>query len=81
MRKFAVGTVIAGILATGGYSQAAPTDLVCADKAARNCFQDEIFLLDGNEMVTRDTGSVPVVACKASTDCYLNSSADSPTSR
>ncbi|HWA75564.1 MAG TPA: thrombospondin type 3 repeat-containing protein [Polyangiaceae bacterium] len=77
MRKFAVGTVIAGILATGGYSQAAPTDLVCADKAARNCFQDEVFLLDGNEMVTRDTGSVPVVACKASTDCYLNSSADS----
>lgn len=77
MRKLAATTVFLGALATGSFSQAAPAELVCADKAARNCFQDEVFLLDGNEMVMRDGASVPVVACKTSSDCYLNSSADS----
>jgi hypothetical protein len=69
--------VFLGALATGSLSHAAPTDLVCADKTARNCFQDEVFLLDGNEMVTRADGtSVAVASCKTSTDCYLNSTDD-----
>lgn len=76
MRKLAASTVFLGALATGSLSEAAPADLVCADKAARNCFQDEVFLLDGNEMVMRAGASVPVVVCKTSTDCYLNTTAD-----
>jgi hypothetical protein len=76
MRKLAVSTVFLGALTTGSLSQAAPADLTCKDKAERNCFVDEVFLLDGNETVMKAGAAVPVVACKTSTDCYLNSTAD-----
>jgi hypothetical protein len=69
--KLAAQTVAALLLATSGISYAAPPALVCASKSERNCFQDEVFLLDGNETVVRNGESVPLVGCKASNDCYL----------
>lgn len=76
MRKLAATTIIASVLAAVSAAGAAPAELTCANKDARNCFADEVFLLDGNELVTRGGASVPLVACKASTDCYLNSTGD-----
>jgi hypothetical protein len=64
-------TLLASVLGKSGMAYAAPPALVCADKNERNCFQDEIFLLDGNENVTRNGEAVPLVGCKASNDCYL----------
>jgi hypothetical protein len=55
---------------------AAPAALACATKDARNCFMDEIFLLDGNEAVNRTAGPVPLVSCASSTDCYITSTAE-----
>jgi hypothetical protein len=75
MRKLALITVSTSLL-LGGSSQAAPAGMACANKDARNCFQDEIFLLDGNEMVTRPTGAVPLVSCAATTDCYITATSE-----
>jgi hypothetical protein len=50
---------------------AAPADQICADANARNCFKDEIFLLDGNTTVDRAGTPTPIVGCKASNDCYM----------
>ncbi len=68
---------------------AAPTGTECADKTAVNCFQDEVFFLDGNAMVMRAPDAttppvaVPLVSCKPTmdgkpdpTDCYLGGPAD-----
>ncbi|MGC4094173.1 MAG: thrombospondin type 3 repeat-containing protein [Polyangiaceae bacterium] len=76
MRKLPAITVFASLLASTATSFASPAELACANKDARNCFVDDIFILDGNEMVTRGTATAPVVACKTSTDCYLNSTSD-----
>ena len=35
---------------------AAPAAQICANATARNCFRGEIFLLDGNSMVTASRG-------------------------
>jgi hypothetical protein len=72
MRKLPRITAFAFLLAAG-VSRAAPTELVCTNADQKNCFRDEIFILDGNQTVTKDTGDVPLVGCKASNDCYLNS--------
>ena len=60
MRKLALITGLATLL-VGARSHAAPAGLACPDKNARNCFQDEIFLLDGNEMVDRAGTPTPLV--------------------
>jgi hypothetical protein len=70
MRKVFTAIVLASLWA-GGTAYAAPSNLICADKAARNCFQDEIFLLDGNEQVVVAGATKPLVACKSPTDCYF----------
>jgi len=74
MRKLmaAFAGLAAPVLVSGAAS-AAPADLVCADANARNCFVDEIFLLDGANTVTRGAATVPLVACTAmsTTDCYI----------
>ena len=54
----------------------APTAQICANAAARNCFRGEIFLLDGNSMVTRAGQPVPIVGCASNTDCYMASTAE-----
>jgi hypothetical protein len=83
MLKLAKSSVFAGAMLAASTASAAPPAMVCADKAARNCFTDEVFLLSGDETVTRADGTmVPVADCntvmgaKVSTDCYLNSTAD-----
>jgi hypothetical protein len=63
--------ILTSLLGVDGVSYAAPPALVCADKNQRNCFQDEIFLLDGNENVARNGEPLPLVGCKASNDCYI----------
>jgi len=70
--KLVASTILASVLGASGMSYAAPPELACADKNERNCFKDEIFLLNGNETVVRNGDSVPLVSCKASNDCYLN---------
>ncbi len=78
MRKLltAFAGLAVSVLASGAVS-AAPAELICADANARNCFKDEIFLLDGANTVTRGTTAaptqVPLVACTAmsTTDCYM----------
>ncbi|HMJ54107.1 MAG TPA: thrombospondin type 3 repeat-containing protein [Polyangiaceae bacterium] len=69
--KLVAGTILASVLGASRASYAAPPELVCADKNDRNCFQDEIFLLNGNETVVRNGESLPLVGCKASNDCYI----------
>ena len=74
MRK--VVTAFAGLVApvlVSGAVSAAPAELLCADANARNCFMDEIFVLDGANTVTRGAATVPLVACTAmsTTDCYI----------
>ena len=76
MRKLALITGLATLLFGAPHSHAAPAGLVCADKNARNCFQDEIFLLDGNEMVDRAGTPTPLVGCTTSTDCYITATAE-----
>ncbi|MFZ5896658.1 MAG: thrombospondin type 3 repeat-containing protein [Myxococcota bacterium] len=76
MRKLPATTLVASLLLFATASWAAPPTLVCANKDARNCFLDEVFVLDGNESVVRGGQSVPLVACKAANDCYLNSTND-----
>ena len=73
MRKVFSAVVLASLWAYRP-AHAAPSNLVCADKAARNCFQDEIFLLDGNEQVVVAGATKPLVACKLPTDCYFTDS-------
>ncbi|HMI87606.1 MAG TPA: hypothetical protein VK550_26150, partial [Polyangiaceae bacterium] len=69
--KLVASTVFASLLSAGGNSYAAPPTLVCASKNERNCFQDEIYLMDGNESVLRNGEVLPLVSCKASNDCYI----------
>ena len=76
MLKLASGTVFASVLATAGVAAAAPPAMVCADKAARNCFADDVFIMNGDETVMRGGMAVPVVDCKSGTDCYFNTTAD-----
>jgi hypothetical protein len=71
MRKKLSATVLFVVLLVSRASFAAPANLVCTDTAARNCFQDEIFLLDGNEQVVVAGATKPLVACKTPTDCYF----------
>jgi hypothetical protein len=70
-RELAASAVAVLLLCASRISGAAPPNLVCADNGERNCFQDEIFLLDGNETVSRNGEAVPLVGCKASNDCYI----------
>jgi hypothetical protein len=77
MRKlFTATAAFAFFVLTPGEVSAAPPDQICADASARNCFRDEIFLLDGNSMVTRAGQPVPIVGCAATTDCYMTSTAE-----
>lgn len=78
MLKLATSSVLAGSMAVASIASAAPAEMLCADKTARNCFADEVFVLSGDERVTRVDGTtVPVADCnEVSTDCYLNSPAD-----
>jgi hypothetical protein len=81
MRKLAliVGLFSLTVVGLGAHSHAAPAGLACPDKIKRNCFQDEIFLLDGNEMVDRAGTSTALVGCTpatAATDCYITATAE-----
>lgn len=88
MRKLVAGAALLSALVGGSSALAAPGGMECADNAAVNCFQDEVFFLDGNTLVMRAAAAgeaaaaVPLVSCKAvegkpdATDCYLNGPSD-----
>ncbi len=72
MRKlFTAIAAIASLTLAGVDAFAAPSDQICADASARNCFKDEIFLLDGNSTVDRAGQPTPIVGCTTSADCYM----------
>jgi len=89
VQRLATGALLLGALFGARPVLAAPAGTECADKSAVNCFQDEVYFLDGNLMVMRAAdataapAAVPLVACKATmdgmpdaTDCYLGGPAD-----
>jgi hypothetical protein len=71
MRKLFTAIAAIASLAPVGGAIAAPSDQICADATARNCFKDEIFLLDGNSTVDRAGTPTPIVGCTTSADCYM----------
>src|SRR5262245_27025451 len=76
MRKLLTALGFAAPALISAAASAAPAELVCADANARNCFKDEIFLLDGNTTYDKGGTQTPIVGCASSTDCYLTATSE-----
>jgi hypothetical protein len=76
-KLYTAASVVASLVVAPQAAFAAPSSLVCADANAKNCFRDEVFILDGNNTVQDSNGNaVPLASCASTTDCYIRNTGE-----